>query len=348
MSIGLSRRALLATPAALLSRKAFAAFVPPAIAKSPVALVSGDDRRKNITAALAALDAELLPKLKLRKTVVIKPNFVSVTRQLAASHADSIRGILDWLEPRFKGPVVIAESSAGETNVGYETFKFGDLTKEYKRNQVKLVCLNEEGLYETIHLLNGDLHIQPVRLAARLLDPDAFVISAGPMKTHNVVIATLSIKNMTLGAPLKSKQAETPRWNDKRVYHGGVRQTHYDMMLTAQRMKANWGVAVIDGFEGMEGNGPSSGTPVESRLAIASPDFVAADRIGVECMGINPDWMGYIQYCGKVGVGNFDRDKIELRGVTVESVVKKYQLHRDLDRELQWMGPLEELPPKLG
>ena len=39
---------------------------------------------------------------------------------------------------------------------------------------------------------------------------------------------------------------------------------------------------------------------------------------------------------------------IELRGVTVEKVVKKYQLHRDLDRELQWMGPLEELPPKLG
>ncbi len=347
MSIGLSRRALLATPAALLSRKAFAA-VAPGISKSPVSLVSGDDRRKNITAALAALDAELLPKLKLRKTVVIKPNFVSVTRQLAASHADSIRGILDWLEPRFKGPVVIAESSAGETNAGYESFKFGDLTKEYKRNQVKLVCLNEEGLYETIQILNGDLHIQPVRLAARLLDPDAFVISAGPMKTHNVVIATLSIKNMTLGAPLKSKKDETPRWNDKRIYHGGVRQTHYDMMLTAQRMKANWGAAVIDGFEGMEGNGPSSGTPVESRLAIASPDFVAADRIGVECMGINPDWMGYVQYCGKVGVGNFDRDKIELRGVTVESVVKKYQLQRDLDRQLQWMGPLEELPPKLG
>ncbi len=348
MSIGLSRRTLLATPAALLSRKALAAFAPPELSRSPVSLVSGDDRRKNITAALTALDAELLPKLKRRKTVVIKPNFVSVTRQLAASHADSIRGILDWLEPRFKGPVVIAEASAGETSVGYETFKFVDLTKEYKRNQVKLVCLNEEGLYETIHLLNGDLHIQPTRLAARLLDPDAFVISAGPMKTHNVVIATLSIKNMTLGAPLKSKKGETPRWNDKRIYHGGVRQTHYDMMLTAQRMKANWGAAVIDGFEGMEGNGPSSGTPVESRLAIASPDFVAADRIGIECMGINPDWMGYIQYCGKTGVGNFERDKIEVRGVTVESVVKKYQLHGDLDRELQWMGPLEELPPKLG
>lgn len=345
MSIGLSRRALLATPAVLLARKSFAA---PQASKSPVSLVAGDDRRKMITEALTALDEELLPRLQQRKTVVIKPNFVSVTRQLAASHADSMRGILDWLEPRFKGPVTIAEASAGETNAGYETFNFTDLPKEYKRNQLKLVCLNEEGLYETIHLLNGDLHIQPARLAARLLDPDAFVISCGPMKTHNVVIATLSIKNMTLGAPLKSKKGEKPRWNDKRIYHGGVRQTHYDMMLTAQRMKANWGVAVIDGYEGMEGNGPSSGTPVDSRLAIASPDFVAADRIGIECMGIDPDWMGYLQYCGKVGVGHFDRDKIELRGVSVEKVMKQYQLHRDLDRELQWMGPLEELPPKLG
>jgi len=35
----------------------------------------------------------------------------------------------------------------------------------------------------------------------------------------------------------------------------------YNMAITALHMKRNWGVAVIDGFEGMEGDGPSTVRP---------------------------------------------------------------------------------------
>ena len=111
---------------------------------------------------------------------------------------------------------------------------------------------------------------------------------------------------MVLGAPLHQAPKETPRWNDKRKYHTGIRQTHYNMLLTAQKLRPNWGVALLDGYEGMEGNGPSSGTPVPSRIAIASTDYIAADRVGVECMGINPAWPGYLNYCGQLGLGNYD------------------------------------------
>ncbi len=151
-----------------------------------------------------------------------------------------------------------------------------------------------------------------------------------------------------LGTPLHSAPKETPRWSDKRRYHVGLRQTHYNMMLTAQKLQPCWGAAVIDGFEGMEGNGPSSGTAVDSRIAIASTDFVAADRVGVEAMGINPGWPGYLTYCSQVGLGQYDLEKIDLRGERLAGVRKSYRLHRDIERELEWMGPLKELPPKLG
>ncbi len=314
----------------------------------PVALTKGENRRANITAALDLIDKEITAKLRNRKVVVIKPNCVSTNKQLAATHVDALNGILDYLEKRWKGPVVIAESSAGYSHDAFENFKYADAAKEHPKLKPQLVCLNEEGLYETIQLLNGDLHIQPVRLAKRMLDPDAFVISSCMLKTHNTVIATLNIKNICLGVPLRSKRGENPRWNDKRVYHGGIRQTHYDILLTAQRLCPNWGLGVIDGFEGMEGNGPSQGTPVNSRIAIASTDMVAADRIGVEAMGINPEWVGYLGYCDKAGVGVYDRARIAVRGETVDSVKKNYRMHGDIDRELQWMGPLTELPPKLG
>ena len=241
-------------------------------------------------------------------------NNVSTVNQLAATHADAICGILDYLQPRVKVPVMIAESSAGDTMTGFDNFKYTEDREAARARKVSLVDLNTEAKYQVIPLIDFDLHIQPVRLAARLLDPDAFVISAGILKTHNTVVATLSVKNMVLGAPLHNAPKETPHWNDKRKYHTGVRQTHYNMLLTAQKLRPYWGVAVLDGFEGMEGNGPASGTPVPSRIAIASTDFIAADRVGVECMGINPAWPGYLNYCGQLGLGNYDMAKIDVIG----------------------------------
>jgi uncharacterized protein (DUF362 family) len=314
---------------------------------STVALVKGDSRRKNIAQALTAIDDQVRPGLKAKKYVLIKVNNVSTNNQLAATHADAIHGILDYLEPRFKGPVIVAESSAGDTLRGFETFGYNRLATERRSQKVQLIDLNREAKYKTIPLIDYDLHAVSTRLAARLFDPDAYVICAAMTKTHNVMVATLSIKNMALGAPLHSVPGEQP-WNDKRKTHNGVRQTHYNIFLTQQIMKPFLGAAVIDGYEGMEGNGPSSGTPVPSRLAIASTDYVAADRVGVEAMGINPDWMGYLRYCAEFGLGQYDLAKIDIRGEKLETVRRKYQLHQDIERELQWMGPLLELPIKMG
>ena len=150
------------------------------------------------------------------------------------------------------------------------------------------------------------------------------------------------------GRPLHCPRKEGKSWNDKRLYHGGVRQTHVDIMLTAQRLRPFWAPTVIDGFEGMEGNGPGSGTPVPSRLAIASTDYIAADRVGIETMGIDPTWVGYLQFCAEAGLGQYDLAKIDVRGAKLADVTRKYKMHNDLQRELRWQGPLTEVPEKLG
>jgi uncharacterized protein (DUF362 family) len=319
-----------------------------ALPSSVVALVRGEDRRKNVAEALGLVEDQVLPVLRQKKYVVIKPNLVSTIQPLATTHTDAVHGILDFLGPRFKGPVVIAESSAGNTFAAYEQFGYGKVAPERKERAVTLVDLNDEGRYETLEILDDHLHLQPVRLAARLLDPDAYVICAAAMKTHNAVVATLSVKNMTLAAPLRSGPKESARWSDKRRYHVGIRQMHYNIMLTAQRMRPFWGATVIDGFEGMEGNGPNSGLPVPSRVAIASTDYVAADRVGVEAMGINPEWVGYLGYCERTGVGRYDLARIDVRGEKIADVRRPYQLHQDIQRMLEWMGPMTDLPPKLG
>jgi uncharacterized protein (DUF362 family) len=141
---------------------------------------------------------------------------------------------------------------------------------------------------------------------------------------------------------------ESSRWNDKRKYHGGVRQTHYNMFLTAMKLRPFWGATVIDGWEGMEGRGPASGTAVPSRLALASTDYIAADRVGLELMGIDPRFVGYLNYCHQNGLGQYDLARIDVEGPALASLARKYQLHPDMERELEWMGPLNAVPPKLG
>jgi len=156
------------------------------------------------------------------------------------------------------------------------------------------------------------------------------------------------MKNMALGAPLHYAPGESMRWNDKRKYHVGLRQTHYNMLVTIQKLAPNWGLTVIDGHEGMEGNGPASGTPVPSRVAIASTDFVAADRVAAETMGVNSDWLGYAKFAGGMGMGQYELDKIDVLGAKIDEVKKPYRMHPDIEKELQWQGPMTELPFNLG
>ena len=83
-------------------------------------------------------------------------------------------------------------------------------------------------------------------------------------------------------------------------------------------------------------------------MAIASTDFISTDRVGAEVMGVDANWLGWMKYCGEAGVGQWDLSRIDVRGEKIAAVQKKYRLHPDIDLQLRWMGPMEELPPNLG
>ena len=65
----------------------------------------------------------------------------------------------------------------------------------------------------------------------------------------------------------------------------------------------------------------------------------------LEAITINPEWVGYLAFGGRPGLGQYDLPKIQLvGGTTAASVQKKYPLSDRIQRELQWMGPMAELP----
>ena len=315
--------------------------IVPVTKRSTVSLVRGDSRRKAIFDSLVGIDEQLLPGLKRKKSVLIKVNFTNTINQLASTHADAIAGILDYLGPRFKGPVVVGEAASSDTLAGFDNFNFNPLLTEFKSQKVSFVDFNLEK-YALMQTINANIHPTPLRIAARLVDPDAFIIDCCIPKTHNAVIYTGAVKNMSMGAPLRSPIKETTRWSDKRRVHVSGRQQHnYNLYLVAQHLSPYWGATVLDGFEAMEGDGPINGMKVPWNIAMASTDYVAADRIALEAMGMDPKWIGYLQYCWQMGLGNYDTAQIDVRGEKLEAVKRAFKLPRSVDDQLKWMGSLE-------
>jgi uncharacterized protein (DUF362 family) len=316
--------------------------IAPYAGRSTVSLISGDKRYDNVLSALTMVEDHILPVLAGKRSVLIKPNIVDPAYPLAITHPDALRAVLDFVVARFRGPIVIGEGSAMDTWTGFETLGYPQLIQSYSPRDIRLVCFHEEGLYEVMHVSDRDTHIAPVRLAARLFDPSAFIISLAMLKTHNVVIATMTVKNMVMGAPLHQARSETEAWSDKRRFHEGVRVSNFDMFQNAQKQRPFWNLGVIDGFEGMEGDGPTTGTAVPSHVALASTDLIALDRVGLDVMGIDPATIGYLNYCWQAGLGQYDMNLIDVRPGLPSAFPHVYQLHSDHDQELLWMGPALE------
>jgi uncharacterized protein (DUF362 family) len=278
-----------------------------------VGLVKGNDRREIVYQALKNIEDDILRSIGNKK-ILIKPNFVSTDRELSATHVDAIRAILDFLTPQYKKQIIIGESTAsrGTTHEGFKNYNYLPLEREYN---VKLVDLNE-GSFRYRYVFGSDNRPQPIRIISTFLDPDVYLISAARMKTHDRVLTTLSLKNILLAAPINDYQN-----NDKHLAHmtrNRAKNTilHYNMFHLAQEIYPDLGV--IDGFIGMEGEGPTRGTPYDSRVALASVDPLALDILGNTIMGFDPSQILYLTAMTEAGMGQGDLSKIQTLGTPLE------------------------------
>jgi uncharacterized protein (DUF362 family) len=326
--------------------EAAATTAAPGTGAARVALTTGDQRPDNVFRALKMCEKEIVEAIGKRR-VVVKPNAVSPDRPMANIHTETLEGVMEFLKSIGKlNDAIIAESSAADTAQAMSLMNYPAFAQKYG---VKLVNLDQEK-YELVTVLGDepDIRPKPVRMSSILLDSaNNFIISVAKMKTHDRIVATLSLKNIIMGAPVKVPITGLGRGgrggrgggaggNDKPLVHGGngFRMINLNLSLLAPRLHP--ALSVIDGFEGMEGNGPANGIRVDHRVCLASTDWMAADRVGVELMGINFADLGYLTYCANAGLGVSDLQKIEVLGETVEKHRKTYRLPDSFQRQESW------------
>jgi uncharacterized protein (DUF362 family) len=86
-------------------------------------------------------------------------------------------------------------------------------------------------------------------------------------------------------------------------------------------------ISVVDGFVGMDREGPRRGRPVPLRTVIAGTDAVAVDAVACAVMGFDPGRVGYLQAAQRAGLGVADLARITVVGDSIESVRRPFASH---------------------
>jgi uncharacterized protein (DUF362 family) len=274
-----------------------------------------------------------------KKQLIIKPNMVVTNIALCATHVDALRALLEFVKPFYKGQIIIAESSSSvNSSDGFKNYGYLDLAKDFN---VKFVDINTSSTGTPVCIMDRNLHVDKIQVSDLLTSPDNYVISISRLKTHNSVVMTGAVKNLAMGAPLNpgAVNGAKPISYKRNMHSGGSRFLHYNIFLEAPYILPDF--AIIDGLEGMEGNGPINGTPVDHKIALASFDAVAMDSMATRLMGIPLEDVGYLNYCAAGGLGNIDRDKIDIiGGQDPEKSIINYKLGSNIKMQLEWKDPL--------
>ncbi len=327
---------------------------------SEVAIVKGNDRRQNIQRALELIEDQI----RLGQRIVIKPNMVSITKPLSATHADALDAVLQFIRERTDREVTVAEGCASAAAMkGFETYGLAEVAHRYG---ARLVDLNRDRRVE-VEVVDRDLRPMTLRFAHTVAESDCR-ISLTPMKTHDVAIVTLSLKNLVMGSLIREgrdsfdrlthslshwvrpRDALYPRgfgWvvqhvlrSDKVAMHQTYATMNYNLFLIARTYPVH--LAILDGFTAMEGRGPTQGKPVDLRIAVASTDFIAADSVGAHIMGFEPEEIGYLHHAIADGLGHGALDQIRIRGDRLEDCIRPFEPHPSYARQRVWKRPAVE------
>jgi uncharacterized protein (DUF362 family) len=309
------------------SRSVRSLYNQPAVKKSAVSLVKGDDHYKIVYQSLKNIEDEVVQSIG-NKTILIKPNMVVENRPACATDPIAVKAILDFLKPHFKKQIIIGESTAAFKDVTtldlFKQYGYSHLSDDY---DVKFVDLNTAG-YEYRYILGAGNKPKFIRVTKPFLDPDTYLISAAKMKTHSQCIVTLSLKNVLMAAPINDYHKNDWKVGDKFDMHitpeaEANAPLFYNLFQMAHYVYPD--LAVIDGYEGMEGNGPGDGTAIASRMAIASLDALAADVVGTTVMGFDPDIVPYLRFIKQGGFGQGNINEIKVIGTPVSDCRMKFK-----------------------
>jgi uncharacterized protein (DUF362 family) len=142
-----------------------------------------------------------------------------------------------------------------------------------------------------------------------------FVVSMPKMKTHHWMGVTACMKNLYGVLPGLSYG-----WPKNVLHHNGIPETVYDINASLPSL-----LAIVDGIDCMEGDGPILGSRKELRLVIVGECLPAVDATVARIMGLVPERVPYLALAAD-RLGPLEQSRITQRGEAWQDVHSRFQM----------------------
>lgn len=252
--------------------------------------------------------------------ILVKVNFVSAYRELAATPVEAVEELVKRVAGKCR--VLVAEApTIGSFRDAVRNFGY-DRLREYG---VELIDLSGDS-YEEFYVWDRRLEQRVrVRVSETVLK-SRYLVSVVRPKTHDAVIVTLSIKNVVVGAIMPG---------DRHKIHQGYKAINLNIAYLATKMMPK--LALIDGAIGMQGAGPTNGTPVKLGVSLSGRNAVTVDAAAAALMGFDPGSIGYLYHLSSWGYGCIEPEAMKVVGLTDWlSRARRFQPHPSYHRQLDW------------
>ena len=243
--------------------------------------------------------------------VLLKPNILGARRpeEAVTTHPSIVSAICELVLEC--GGIPVVGDGAGMIHQGAtaEAFKVSGIEAVAKEYSAELINFQTAGYVEVD--VPDALQFPRIFVSKAVLDADV-IISLPKLKTHELTFYTGAVKNMFGALPLRTRK-EMHLLADRELFGEAV----IDLYSVAKPH-----LAVMDGVVGMEGNGPSNGSPIDTGVIMASYDSVSLDVVASQLIGFEVLDIPTTKAAFERGFGS---SSPEMVGLALDSAKVKYK-----------------------
>ncbi|WP_094605568.1 hypothetical protein SPSIL_012820 [Sporomusa silvacetica DSM 10669] len=248
---------------------------------------------------------EIKQKIKSKTKVLVKANLLrgSSPEDAITTHPSVVEAIVRYLQ-EMGCRVIIGDSPGSALSFDEKRLKSVYEITGMVEVATKTGC---ELNYDTsiIEVVNMAARNQKYMQIIKVVNDVDFVVSAAKLKTHAMMTYTGAVKNLFGVIPGRTKI-------DYHLKMNNVNNFAALLVDICEYIKPVF--SVIDGVEGMEGDGPAAGDKRHVGLILASANPYAVDLAAIHTIGMKPEAVPTMVEAKKRGIFSSNWEDIEIKG----------------------------------
>lgn len=263
----------------------------------------------------------------IKKRVVMKPNITIAAEPDSGiiTHPSFIAGMTDYFREIGLSPEDIMVAEGGGEDAMEEYYGQGGFTELAQKHGFTTVNLNH--VEPVVYDLPDSEFFKEISIASTIVDEDNYFINVPKMKTHNLAVTTLCMKNLmgTLTPPRKRHLCSFPAELGDRhseVSPNGIelREEVLCKRLSDLSSVLKPDLNVIEGIVGRDGTAFRHGKNIQTNLVIGGKNSISVDAVASYLMGFEPSSIGYLKIARMRELGAIEIEDIDIYEVSKDGV----------------------------